>query len=530
VPFGITGYVDFSSNQTVGGNKTWTGNSSFTSCTTGVNGVYNALCYPGAPDLGAQINAAIAAAGSSTKATIFIPAGSYTLSTTVNYDPLYTSIVGDGQQSTIITCNIAAICFNGVEATFTILPGGTISEFSLFGNGAAHQVGIQIGGVIEYKLHNLYITGFTGGVVGGSGATTPSIGLLFNNSASGNGWMERTDVRNVRLDNDTIGWQFQFNTSNAMAISFGYSNLDATFQVLSGQIGVNMVSGRLYHSKIHWIFNGATGANSMINVAFNTAGSDMDSNEYAIFGEGPSGVTAINVASGATFDGYGVVDFGSMFSVNANSPSALPTLRVLPFNPAGVATVNRGQAASDFGAIANFMGTGNSANAFPAINLATATNYANFGLLSGANISSPFVSMYSFPGNAFPIFTCPSGSFAGIGACTQVASVDTNGSAILNGSLRVGGGSTVSKFLKGSGLSLNSAFTAITAGTCQVQTLTLSGAATTGVVTVNPTASLGTGFSIGYSWVSSANTISVNVCSGTTGTPTSVTYNASVIQ
>lgn len=93
----------------------------------------------------------------------------------------------------------------------------------------------------------------------------------------------------------------------------------------------------------------------------------------------------------------------------------------------------------------------------------------------------------------------------------------------------VGGGSTINAVYRASGLSLNSAFTSVTAGTCQEQTLTLPGAATTGVATVSPTATIGANFNWS-AWVSSVNTISVRVCAGSTATPTSVTWNASVIQ
>ncbi len=99
----------------------------------------------------------------------------------------------------------------------------------------------------------------------------------------------------------------------------------------------------------------------------------------------------------------------------------------------------------------------------------------------------------------------------------------------VNGTASIGGGSTINKILQASGLSLNSAFASITAGTCQDRTLTVKGAATTGIASVSPTAALGTGFSWS-AWVSAANTVSVHVCAGTTGTPNSVTWNAEVVQ
>lgn len=93
----------------------------------------------------------------------------------------------------------------------------------------------------------------------------------------------------------------------------------------------------------------------------------------------------------------------------------------------------------------------------------------------------------------------------------------------------IGGGSVINTMYRASGVSLNSAFTAITAPACQEQTLTVTGAATTGTASVSPTATIGANFSWS-SWVSSSNTVSVRVCAFVTGTPTSVTWNATVVQ
>ncbi len=96
----------------------------------------------------------------------------------------------------------------------------------------------------------------------------------------------------------------------------------------------------------------------------------------------------------------------------------------------------------------------------------------------------------------------------------------------------IGGGSTINNVYRASGLSLNSAFTAIAAQTCQEQTITLTGAATTGVASVSPSTGLGSTNLSWSAWVSSANTITVRVCNPTVGalTPSSVTWSAIVTQ
>lgn len=111
---------------------------------------------------------------------------------------------------------------------------------------------------------------------------------------------------------------------------------------------------------------------------------------------------------------------------------------------------------------------------------------------------------------------------------TQTLSAKTLASPALT-TPTVGGGSAINKVVIGSGLSLNSAFTSITAATCQEQTLTLSGASTSGVASVSPTATIGANFNWS-AWVSGSGTINVRVCAGSTATPTSVTWNAMVIQ
>lgn len=95
--------------------------------------------------------------------------------------------------------------------------------------------------------------------------------------------------------------------------------------------------------------------------------------------------------------------------------------------------------------------------------------------------------------------------------------------------LALGGSTGFQKFLHGSGVALNSAFTAITAPACQEQTLTLTGAATTGVASVSPALTIGLNFDW-QAWVSGTNTVTVRVCAFVSGTPTSVGWNVMVTQ
>jgi Pectate lyase superfamily protein len=99
----------------------------------------------------------------------------------------------------------------------------------------------------------------------------------------------------------------------------------------------------------------------------------------------------------------------------------------------------------------------------------------------------------------------------------------------VNGSLRVGGGSTIRRVLLRTA-KLN--FTAIAPQSCQEQPLELTGAETNAVAQVSPAASLG---SINLFWsarVSAANTVSVRVCNPSAAalTPKSVEWNVEATQ
>ena len=74
-------------------------------------------------------------------------------------------------------------------------------------------------------------------------------------------------------------------------------------------------------------------------------------------------------------------------------------------------------------------------------------------------------------------------------------------------------------------------YTAIAAQTCQEQTVTVAGAATTGVASASPAASVGNANLSWSAWVSAANTVSVRVCNVTAGsvTPSAVSWQVRVL-
>ncbi|MGO9650695.1 MAG: hypothetical protein ACLPOO_21880 [Terriglobales bacterium] len=121
--------------------------------------------------------------------------------------------------------------------------------------------------------------------------------------------------------------------------------------------------------------------------------------------------------------------------------------------------------------------------------------------------------------------------------CSPITTFSGNVAIASGATLQVGGGSSINLILRIAGASLNSAFTSISPGTCQDQTITLTGATTSGVAVANPAASLETG-SGGLalsSWVSATNTINVRLCNirapgSSSITPNSVGWNAPVTE
>lgn len=108
--------------------------------------------------------------------------------------------------------------------------------------------------------------------------------------------------------------------------------------------------------------------------------------------------------------------------------------------------------------------------------------------------------------------------------------IDVEGNAAyLNGGAIVGGGTKISAIYKASGALT---YSSIAAQTCQEQTMTVTGAATSGVASASPASSLGSANLSWSAWVSSSNAVSVRVCNVSSGsiTPSSVTWNVNVVQ
>jgi hypothetical protein len=368
-------------------------------------------------DLGAQIRGAVASLGPE-GGVVWIRRGAYTWKSTVVIDPRKISLRGEGATLVSIDC-VTRQCLVLNEPKYSIDQGGVTGGFALHGNGSNQQIGLEAGGVIGEQFDDIVFSGFTG---------VDSVGLLFNNSAAGNGWMERTLARKMRFESNTKGWEFKYNTRNPAAGSFGYSDLEAQCYAVKGQSCIVVSGGALYHSRIQ-IFGNVDEGGTLISVPGATSGIDeVWSNVYQVFAEGHG--TGLNVGKGAQFTGYGVVDFGGMPVINANPPSYSGRVRVVQ---GPTETVN-----GDGGDIGNFLGTPNNARFYPVLVRDQGTPVAGFGLIEGRDISSAYVSIYGGAPNAFEVLKCPFKP-SDLSECPAVERVDASGNVRASGAFYAGG-------------------------------------------------------------------------------------------
>lgn len=377
-------------------------------------GIRDADQFPGA-DLGAQINSAVASLGPA-GGVVRIHSGSYTWKSAVTIDPRKVSLSGDGSPFVQITC-AAPKCLELQEQEYSIWQGGSVGGFTLNGSATtSNQTGIEASGIIGEKYDDIVLQNFS---------AAGSVALSLYNSAASNGWTERTTMHRLRFDNNRTGLLFKYNTRNAEAASFGYSNLELECDtVKAGQTCIEVRSGRLYHSQLI-VFADVEAGGTLILLPGTTSGYDhADTNFYRIFAEGDG--TGLSVGRGARFTGYGTVDFGGMAVKNDNPSTFDANVRVIQ----GPTEVVNG----DGGTFENFLETGNAATVYPELVRDIGTPTAGFGFLEGKNISSAYVSLYGGAPNAFEVLACPFHP-RDFGGCSAVTSLDTSGNVHTNGAL-----------------------------------------------------------------------------------------------
>lgn len=195
------------------------------------------------------------------------------------------------------------------ESGFSIAVAGEVGGFTMTGlSSVNNQVGVKVGNVVGESIKDISAQEFTG---------SNSIGLYLYNH--GGGFMERLQTNRITPSADTIGTEFNYDTTNAGSESFGYANeLDfdcLEFDDVSSPNGacVYVANGLIYHTaSFHLLAEAHVGTTALKIAASSNA--QLYDNNYSIFGEGDG--VGINLGSDAIMTGYGVVDLSG---INANS-------------------------------------------------------------------------------------------------------------------------------------------------------------------------------------------------------------------
>jgi hypothetical protein len=284
----------------------------------------------GAPaaDLGAEINAWIAmlpTIGGYPAGTVAIPPGVYTQSTTVHINSPRVSVIGAGSGAVEITCTVNGDCFDIRLNPFVTDPqvGGQIGGFTLLGQASnPNAVGIHMGDITNTRLEDILIQGFTG---------ANAAGMWWDNI---NGWIERTNVQRVNLNQNTTNYRFT-NSGGPGNNSFCYNQwLDLRMNVGSGQKGIDFQSGYLCGSTLIMIINGAGTNKTYINL---TGPSFWHNNLYDIKVENDAGdAVRLATAPGTEFSGTGLITNiqGPLFdSIGGSFTMYLPYILGAQYSP-----------------------------------------------------------------------------------------------------------------------------------------------------------------------------------------------------
>jgi hypothetical protein len=234
-----------------------------------MNGVYNAAsCGSTNPpswcsgsDLGAWVNAAIAAC--SGLCEVHIPAGVYSYKTTITVPNIATSITGDGSRATRLFYNGSGDAMVIHPSTYTVTEAGVFRGFDIEGNSRATSA-IHIIDTNQAKFYDVTARNFNG-TSGNEGSgfwlddQTENFTYPGCPVAPCPAWSERNSFINAFSYNNYKGWRF---TVNGGTGSFGRFTCIACFaNIEAGQFGMSAE-----------YFSGSTGGASIYNAIIDFSG------------------------------------------------------------------------------------------------------------------------------------------------------------------------------------------------------------------------------------------------------------------
>lgn len=323
----LGGVMDTFTNQTVNGNKTFAGLSSFPggingslsfsgpATTSSLNGVLNPTSCGGVNppswcsgiDVGGWINAAMA--NCSGLCDIYIPAGSWTYATTINVTSIGVSLHGAGSRATHLFYAGSGDAIDVQPSPQTTIESGVFGQFTIENSGSGVS-GIHVIDTNQLKLYDVTVRGFTG---------SSSAGFWFDDQASD--WSERDTCIDCFSYNNFKGFRFTNNGGTGSFARFHcvacYVNVEASQFGISAETGANVydsnfdVSGNL---------DNVSPAPTLISVD----GTSVIQGQFSIRGESDAsgGGVCVSLASGAFLSGEGLIDCSNSPSPVSNSINA----------------------------------------------------------------------------------------------------------------------------------------------------------------------------------------------------------------
>jgi hypothetical protein len=352
------------------------------------------ICMNASTDLGAQINAAVTALGSA-GGIIYLPAGTYTMSTTATINQQSISLMGAGPFASIINCTVAGDCLIihpphfsccAPPATGNAL-GGPYAQFTIEGNGATGQNLLHTIDMSSTSMHDIFLDG--------ANSSTSSC-LLMEDAIY---WTEENYFYNFQTGyNCQIAVNLKNDSGNSnQPGSFGYNHFDFHMQPYTGQYGFYLQgNAQLYNGYLHISANAIGGTIMHIGDTSGTGGfgGEPANERLELQAEGDTTGTVYNITTSASVPFVGWAIFYSLTQGTAYSS----TFYVSPLNtnPANFVAVSTTAAYSASAAVNSGTGstgytfTGNctlvTGNCLEAIGSAESTgNAALFGYNIGAS-------------------------------------------------------------------------------------------------------------------------------------------------
>jgi hypothetical protein len=276
-----------------------------------IEGVQYADQFTGS-DIGAKVNAAMAALPS-TGGTVYIPAGAYNFSTTIQMLK-NCQLIGAGSCATLLyyTGTGDAIQLVGTNNSWGTQPpymNGLLRGFTITGNGNTYtsKRGIHHIDCIGTTYDDLVVSFFN---------QTNDEGMCFDNQVL---FSERVTMRKLSILNNTIGIVFQNSNSGTPgnSTSFGYHRWsEIHFQVAAAQYGIFVNGtnpGNCYLYNGHFAFDANLNSTNPATLCA-LVGTCSMTGTFDVYSEdtGFSGATGFYVGSNAALVGVGNIVINSL--------------------------------------------------------------------------------------------------------------------------------------------------------------------------------------------------------------------------